>query len=224
MRRAVLAAGRRLAATTRLASADLAIEATADELAASLRSGAAMDSAELERRAAARRSLRAADAPRLLGPPEPAMPDSMPGALGTVFRIFAIYEFGDAPTAADMSGVGIGRRAVEGTARLVLGDDGAAERFEPGDILVAPMTSPSYNMLLAIAGGVITEEGSMMSHAAIMARELDIPAVLGVIDATRRINDGDRVRVDPVAGRIEILAPSEQPDSDTGVNGVHMGV
>jgi pyruvate,water dikinase len=71
---------------------------------------------------------------------------------------------------------------------------------------------------------VITEEGSMMSHAAIMARELDIPAVLGVIDATRRINDGDRVRVDPVAGRIEILGPGAQPGSRSGVSNVHMGV
>lgn len=206
MRRALLAAGRRLSTTGRLDDAALAIEAAPAELAAALRGGTPADSAELASRAAFRASLRAADAPRTLGPPEPPMPHGVKGALGTVLAVFDAYEFGAVTPADDtMRGEGFGSQPYTGTARLVVGaDPDAIARFEPGDVLVAPMTSPSYNVLLSLAGGLVTEEGGVFSHAAIMARELGLAAVLGVPGATRRITDGDRVTVDPAAGTVKV--------------------
>jgi phosphohistidine swiveling domain-containing protein len=102
--------------------------------------------------------------------------------------------------------MGIGNEPYEGQARLLVGAGEGFESFEPGDVLIAPMTSPTYNVVLALAGALVTEEGDAMSHAAIMARELGIPAVIGAPEVTRRISDGDRVLVDPLAGRITLLA------------------
>jgi pyruvate,water dikinase len=204
MRRALLAAGRRLASTGRLDHPGLAIEATPGELASALREGAPVDSGAMATRHRFRTSMRAADAPRTLGPPEPPMPPGVNGALGTVIAVFDVYGFGTAtPAEQAMRGEGFGSHPYTGTARLVVGaDPDAIARFEPGDVLVAPMTSPSYNLLLSLAGGLITEEGGTFSHAAIMARELGLPAVLGIPGATRRIADGDLVTVDPASGMV----------------------
>jgi pyruvate,water dikinase len=217
MRRALRAAGRRLAATGLLDDADLAIEATPAELATALREAVAVDSAALASRARTRASLRAADAPRSLGPPEPPMPRGVKGALGTVLAVFEVYEFGTVtPVEQAMRGEGFGSQTYTGTARLVVGaEPDAIERFEPGDVLVAPMTSPSYNLLLSLAGGLVTEEGGTFSHAAIMARELGLPAVLGVPGATRRIADGDLVTVDPANGVVLQVQRDESPGERT---------
>jgi rifampicin phosphotransferase len=202
LRRAMLAAGRRLAGRGELSDPALAIEAAPDELAAALEGSALIDVAALVARDRRRRSLRAADAPRQLGPPEPPPPDNMPGSMGLFFTALTIFGIGAAPETAPLEGMGIGTEPYQGTARLVIGGGEGCDRFEPGDVLVAPMTSPSYNVLLAVAGAVVTEEGSAMSHAAIMARELGIAAVVGAPQATTLIRDGDLVTVDPVAGRV----------------------
>lgn len=207
LRRGLLSAGRRLAATGRLARADLAIEATLAELAQALRTASSADSDELEARGRRRASLRSADAPRTLGPVEPPMPIGVKGALGEVLAVFDAYDFGATTPAEDaLRGHGFGSEPYTGTARLVTGaDPDAIARFEPGDVLVAPMTSPSYNLLLSLAGALITEEGGEFSHAAIMTRELGLPAVLGVPSATRRIDDGATVTVDPVNGVVRCV-------------------
>jgi pyruvate,water dikinase len=64
--------------------------------------------------------------------------------------------------------------------------------------------------VLAIAGGLVTEEGGALSHAAVLARELDLPAVIGVAGALAVIADGDRVEVDPVAGTVRVLATASR--------------
>jgi rifampicin phosphotransferase len=218
IRRALLAAGRRLAATGRLGDAGLSIEATPAELATALREGVQVDSDRLAARRRRRASLRATDAPRTLGPPEPPMPNGVKGALGTVFAVFDAYGFGTVtPLEEAMRGEGFGEQPYTGTARLVVGaDPDAIARFEPGDVLVAPMTSPSYNLLLSLAGGLITEEGGTFSHAAIMARELGLPAVLGIPGATRRIADGDRVTIDPANGLVHRAQPATPMDLPAG--------
>jgi pyruvate,water dikinase len=139
------------------------------------------------------------------------------GALGTVLAVFEVYEFGTVtPVEQAMRGEGFGSQTYTGTARLVVGaEPDAIERFEPGDVLVAPMTSPSYNLLLSLAGGLVTEEGGTFSHAAIMARELGLPAVLGVPGATRRIADGDLVTVDPANGVVLQVQRDESPGERT---------
>ena len=73
-----------------------------------------------------------------------------------------------------------------------------------GDILVTPFTDPGWTPLFSRVGGVVTETGGVLSHAAVISREYGIPAVLGVQGATDRIGDGDRVRVDGRQGLVEI--------------------
>jgi pyruvate,water dikinase len=76
---------------------------------------------------------------------------------------------------------------------------------EPGDIIVAPYTAPTYNSVLAMAGGLVTEEGGLLCHAAVIARELGLPAVIGAAGAMARIPDGSRIEVDPKQGRVRVL-------------------
>ena len=83
--------------------------------------------------------------------------------------------------------------------------DGTNIAMAPGDVLVAAWTAPTYNSVMAIAGALIVQEGGLLCHAAVMARELDLPAVIGAGDVMDRINDCDVVEVDPVAGCIRVL-------------------
>jgi phosphohistidine swiveling domain-containing protein len=79
-----------------------------------------------------------------------------------------------------------------------------------GDVLIAPMTSPYHVPAMTIASAVVTNEGGILSHAAIVSRELRIPCIVGVAGATEAIKSGQRVRVDaqPSSGTVEILADS----------------
>ena len=88
-----------------------------------------------------------------------------------------------------------------GSARIVQGPADFV-RVRPGDILVCPFTDPSWTPLLRVAAGVITETGGVLSHAAIVAREHGIPAVLGVPDAVSLIPDGATVTVDGTVGTV----------------------
>jgi rifampicin phosphotransferase len=203
VRRAMLAAGDRLAARDQLPDPGLVIEATPAEVAAALRHESPLDATELARRAAARRAIRAVDAPPLLGPPEPPPPTDFPGALGVLLRVFALAP-STPPVQPPLHGLGIGDEPYTGPARVVDGHGQGLDAFQPGEVLVATMTSPSYNAVLALAGAVVTEAGDGMSHAAIMARELGLPAVIGAATCTREISDGDLVTVDPVAGRVQV--------------------
>ncbi len=91
-----------------------------------------------------------------------------------------------------------------GRARVVLdaSDPGA---LEPGDILVAPMTDPAWTPLFVPAGGVVVNVGAPLSHAIIVSRELGIPCVVSVNEATERIPDGALVEVDGNNGTVTIL-------------------
>lgn len=88
-----------------------------------------------------------------------------------------------------------------GTARTVRSPDDFP-RVRPGDILVCPFTDPAWTPLLRLAGGVVTETGGALSHAAIVAREYGIPAVLGLPGALTSIPDGAAVTVDGTTGAV----------------------
>ena len=79
-----------------------------------------------------------------------------------------------------------------------------------GKILVAKMTDPGWVFLLASAAGIISEKGSLLSHTAIISRELGLPAVTGVAGATDMIKNGDIIRIDGVTGKINILAKEKK--------------
>jgi phosphohistidine swiveling domain-containing protein len=91
---------------------------------------------------------------------------------------------------------------VSGKARVIL-DPGRAN-LEPGEILVAPSTDPGWTPLFFTAGGLVMEMGGPMSHGAIVAREYGIPAIVGVPNATERIETGQRITVDGSAGILNL--------------------
>jgi pyruvate,water dikinase len=93
---------------------------------------------------------------------------------------------------------------VRGRARVIL-DSSDPTALEPGDILVAPNTDPSWTPLFVPAGGVIVDVGAMNSHAVIVSRELGVPCAVSVVDATKRIPDGAMVELDGGAGTVTIL-------------------
>ncbi|MBD0859834.1 phosphoenolpyruvate-utilizing protein [Gordonia sp. zg691] len=91
-----------------------------------------------------------------------------------------------------------------GRARIIMDPEDAVD-LEPGEILVAPYTDPGWTPIFTSAEAVVVNVGSSMSHAAIVSRELGIPCVLGVKDATKRIRDGAMLSVDGAAGTVTLL-------------------
>ncbi|MFE0151815.1 phosphoenolpyruvate synthase [Nonomuraea sp. NPDC059007] len=102
-----------------------------------------------------------------------------------------------------LAGQAVSAGSAEGRARVVLRPQDA--RLEPGDILVAPYTDPGWTPLFAAVTGLVLEVGGMMTHGAVVARELGLPAVVGVDGATTAIPDGARIRVDGTLGTVHLL-------------------
>ncbi len=212
MRRAVLAAGRRLADRGRLHDPLHGLDADLDELAALLGGGAEPDADVLAARAAFRAAHSAKEAPATIGTPPP-MPDlaGLPAAAARMMRatglaLEALFGSSAAPHEADrLRGLAASQGTVEGPARLVA-HPSEFDRIERGDILVTVSTTEAFNILLPLLGGIVTDSGGLLSHAAIVAREYGIPGVVGTREATQRIADGQRLRVDGSAGEVTVLA------------------
>jgi pyruvate,water dikinase len=92
----------------------------------------------------------------------------------------------------------------EGIARRVNGPKDF-NRIQKGDILLTEATTEAFNILLPLLTGIITDSGGALSHAALVSREYGIPGVVGTRDATERIEDGARVRVDGDKGEVTVL-------------------
>jgi pyruvate,water dikinase len=103
-----------------------------------------------------------------------------------------------------LTGVPVSGGSVEGRARVIL-DPSQAGAFEPGDILVCETTDPSWVVFFQLAAAVVIDVGGPLSHGAIVARELGIPAVINTRTGTHTIPDGAHIRVDGSAGHVEIL-------------------
>ncbi|WP_144379470.1 phosphoenolpyruvate synthase [Mesorhizobium amorphae] len=101
-------------------------------------------------------------------------------------------------------GLGVSAGTVEGRARVIF--EASTADIEAGDILVTSFTDPSWTPLFLTAAGLVTEAGGQMSHGAVVAREYGIPAIVAVKDATRRIEDGQQIRIDGATGIITVLA------------------
>jgi rifampicin phosphotransferase len=93
---------------------------------------------------------------------------------------------------------------VEGTARVISKAE-HADQLGDGEILVTPVTNIGWTPIFPRAAAVVTDVGAPLSHAAIVARELGIPAVVGCHNATMRLHSGDRIRVDGQKGTVEVL-------------------
>ncbi len=211
LRLALLEVGRRLTARGLVELAEHAIELAHDEVVPLLLDGRGPTRADLSRRAAARFADSRRSPPPVIGPIEPVPPaDLLPGPLAEFATTVqtAMAEMGMlAPDAArdPMSGTGIGTATYRGRARRSDSPEQAIEEMEYGDVLIVRATSPAFNVVLSIAGAVITADGGPLSHAAVLARELGISAIVGARGALD-IPDGAMVEVDPVAGVVRILS------------------
>jgi pyruvate,water dikinase len=224
LRRALLDAGRRLADDGRLADSAHVFELTVDEVVTLLEradSSVGGDDGDavigfrppsrdvISARAARRHELRALDPPATLGPAEPtppldALPDPLPRLIEMVQFTIEQLDMAGATATDALSGTGIGTDTYRGRVCRAATADEAMDRMAPGDVLVVRATSPAFNMVLSIAGAVVTASGGPLSHAAVLARELGIPAVVGAAGAVD-LPDGAFVEVDPVAGRVSVV-------------------
>ena len=103
-----------------------------------------------------------------------------------------------------MTGIGGCPGVARGRARVIL-DPSDPSALGPGDVLVAPITDPAWTPLFVPAEAVVVDVGAMLSHAVIVSRELGIPAVVSVRDATKRIPNGALIEVDGTKGTVTIL-------------------
>jgi pyruvate,water dikinase len=109
------------------------------------------------------------------------------------------------PAEGEVRGVGASSGVVEGPAR-VLTDVNQIGEVRDGEILVCPVTAPSWAPVFGKIKAAVSDIGGSMSHAAIVAREYGMPAVVGTGDATKRISTGQRVRVDGDRGIVQVIA------------------
>ncbi|MFN7990006.1 MAG: PEP-utilizing enzyme [Thermoanaerobaculia bacterium] len=212
MRRAALAAGRRVAGRGRIASPQQMLDASLDEMCALVAGTGGPTADELARRAEYRAAWTARDVPPVLGPPKPPPPDlsALPPAVGRLMRATGIalgHLFGSSQAQNEekvLFGLAASKGVYEGPARRVSGPSEFG-RIAKGDVLVTESTSEAFNILLPLLGGIVTDNGGLLSHAAIVSREYGIPGVVGTREATERIADGVRVRVDGDAGEVTVL-------------------
>ncbi len=111
------------------------------------------------------------------------------------------------PASDHITGTGASPGMVE--ARVVVVTDPSTTDFEPGDILVAHTTDPSWASIMFLASALVVDIGGLLSHAAVVARELGVPCVMGTGSGTRDLRTGDVCRVDGAAGTIQVLKRAE---------------
>jgi pyruvate,water dikinase len=193
LRTLALRVGARLVREGRFDTADDVFFLTRDEIAEAVRDGKPRQGLVVERRAEHERNERRTP-PYWVGkvPENPPTGDRFDGPRLT-------------STVADtLAGKGASAGIVRGPARLTLSQDDF-ERIQPGDIIVCPSSNPSWVPVFTIAGGLVTNTGGVLSHAAVVAREFGLPAVVGTGDATTRIADGRLIEIDGTAGTVRLL-------------------
>jgi pyruvate,water dikinase len=213
MRRAVLAGGRRVAATGRINDPEHLVDAGFDEMCSLLSGGDGPSADELAQRFEYRTSHSAKDAPAFLGsppspPPDPSglppAPARLMGAIGIAMG--SLFGSSEEPHEEDLlRGLAASGGVYEGPARLISGPS-EFDRIVQGDVLVTQSTTEAFNILLPLLGAIVTDSGGLLSHSAIVAREYGIPGVVGTREATERIADGMHVRVDGDAGEVTTQA------------------
>lgn len=214
LRHALLSLGRRLVTRGRVHRPEHTFELFPDEVAPLARTGGGPSADELARRADERVAHAALTPPVTLGPAELAPPlevlapahQTFVGAVQSVLANMGMAARDTVGAEVDpLRGTGIGEATYRGRAVVANDPEAALDRMEPGDVLVTRFTSPAYNTVLTLAGAVVTADGGALSHAAVMARELGIPAVIGAPGALDHIVDGAMVEVDAAAGRIRLV-------------------
>ena len=214
LQRAVLEVGRRAVTAGRVHDARHALEAGTAELEQLIAGDGGPEADELAARDAYRRHTSGRAAPPRLGD-APVNPPPLDWLSPPLRRVAAALfttmgQMGDAPGVAAaaerevITGRGACAGVYEGTARLVHTPHEIGA-IQPGDVLVTPSTSPSFTVVLPRIAAIVTDHGGVLSHAAIVAREYGLPAVVGCQVAMTTIPDGARIRVDADAGEVTLL-------------------
>ena len=207
LRRALLEVGRRLTERGHAYDRDHALELRQEEVTAAL-AGTGPTAEDLTDRRTFRDAVEAAGPPDGFSsgfdtePPFDALPRPMATMARGVFSLIQAMEGSD--QLEPLTGTGIGNQVFTGRACVVTSHLDAFDTVEPGDVLVVPYTSPSYNSLFPIVGAVVTAEGGPMSHAAIMAREFGLPAVIGASGATNLPNRA-MIELNPTTGTVRLV-------------------
>jgi pyruvate,water dikinase len=219
LRHVLLEAARRLLDRGAILERDDVFDSVPGEVAGLLRGAAVPPAHELRRRARERIAWAGETPPPTFGPAGTAPPASaMPAAVGEITAsmmfLFAIDQASTPSTNGRSSsgvdhdvvtvrGMGVSAGHYRGRARVVTNPADFA-KIQSGDVLVARTTSPAYNILLPLLGAVVTDRGGLLSHAALVAREFGIPAVVGTTNATSAIADGATVTVDADHGLVTV--------------------
>ncbi|MBR9702565.1 hypothetical protein GOV10_00885 [Candidatus Woesearchaeota archaeon] len=110
-------------------------------------------------------------------------------------------------------GTPVSHGKTEGKVKIILGDFNSfdilqkeIEKMEPGEILVAETTSPDLLLACKKAAAIVTDQGGLLSHAAVISRELGIPAIVGLHNLTKILKDGDMIEVDADNGTVRKLS------------------
>jgi pyruvate,water dikinase len=195
-----------------LSHPDHIVDATPAEIDALLLGDHAAPSADALEERQSRRLAAPAHPPLSLGEPlEPPSFDWLPGPVGRINSALVLgmgFDTGEdakvrIQSTAELTGVAASRGVHRGRARVV-NDAADFGRLVQGDVLVARTTTPTYNVVLPLLGAVVTDTGGVLCHAAIVAREYGIPAVVATGTATSSIVDGSLVTVDGDRGVVTI--------------------
>ena len=215
IRRALLEAHRRLLAAGKLpdtagGEADAIFDLAASEVQSLLAGSSAPSIADVTDRVENRRRYAKLEAPPVLGrvvepPPLDVFPPNLGLLMDVILTVLTMIEHEPPEDASKVQGIGIGSDVYEGRACVVTSSDEALSKLQPGDVLIAPYTVPTFNSVLAMAGAVVVDTGGLLCHAAVIAREYGIAGVVGTGSATSIIPDGAPIRVDPTAGTVELV-------------------
>lgn len=198
-RRVLLRLGERARAASTLAAAEDVFWLRRGELDLALAGTRRFEREVAERRATWKRQQRLA-APLVL--------NKMPGFLSKMFDSLPRDLRGGDVQATDTRIVGMPASAGRATGRVrIVRSPADFTRLAPGEVLVAPTTAPAWTPLFARAVAVVTDGGSVVAHASLVAREYGIPAVVATGDATERLRDGELVAVDGTLGVVDLLEP-----------------
>ena len=207
MRRAVLRLGESLVETGAIEVADDVFHLTYSELISLLEKPLDMNAIVAHRRLERSRAARLT-APLWVG--------HIPLAVKLMFSYSNKVMGAARSDAAIVHGVPASPGRATGRVRVVK-DSTQFDSFEDGEVLVAPLTAPAWTDLFDRAAAVVTDVGSALAHASIIAREYGIPAVVGCGDATARLKDGQMVIVDGSTGNVELSPTTDGPDDGTTV-------
>lgn len=205
LRRLILACGRSLVKDGAIGSADDIWHMTLEEVQAAHagQPGEKLQS-QINQRRQTMEHFRSIEPPSAIGSTPLLEPPKDNPMMAMFAKMDGIDRSAESHAADELLGNAGSAGTVRGKAR-VIHDLADAYQLQQGEILIARTTMPPWTPLFSVAAGLITENGGMLSHAAVVAREYSIPAVVGVADATTRIRTGQIVEVDGSAGTVRLL-------------------